>query len=101
MGEGRAAADRHQPSKHQWLYLDAFVRPGADAGEWPVANSVSVALFQAVLDAFARAAGAGERAAIIVVLGNAGWHVGAKLKLPHGVKVCLPPPYKPELQPAE
>ncbi len=69
--------------------------------EWWVANSVNVALFQAVLDAFARAVGAGPDKAIVLVLDNAGWHVSKKLTMPEGLFLCFLPPYSPELQPAE
>ena len=87
--------------KYKWLYLYAFVRPQSGAVEWWLASSVSVSLFQAVLQAFAEAVGAGKTKTIVLVLDNTGWHVSKKLKLPRGIKLCFLPPYSPELQPAE
>ncbi len=97
-GQRPVAVSHH---KYKWLYLYAFVRPATGDVEWWVANSVNVALFQAVLDAFARAAGAGADKAVVVVLDNAGWHVSKKLVMPEGLHPCFLPPYSPELQPAE
>lgn len=87
--------------KYQWLYLYGFVRPATGDVEWWLANKIGVALFQQVLDAFARQIGAGRRKIVILVLDNAGWHVSAKLEPPEGIRFCFLPPYTPELQPAE
>ncbi len=87
--------------KYKWLYLYAFVRPAGGEVEWWVANSVNVALFQAVLDGFAQITGAGKDKTVVLVLDNAGWHVSKKVKLPKGLRLCFLPPYSPELQPAE
>jgi len=98
VGQRPIALSHH---KYQWLYLYAFVRPTTGAVEWWVATGVSVALFQAVLKAFAKAVGAGTDKTIVVVLDNAGWHVSKKLKIPDGIVLCFLPAYSPELQPAE
>ena len=87
--------------KYKWLYLYGFVRPTTGDVEWWVADRVGVALFQQVLDAFARNAGAGPNKTVILVLDNAGWHVSRKLRLPDGIQFCFLPAYTPELQPAE
>ncbi len=97
-GERPLAVSNH---KYEWLYLYGFVRPATGAVEWWLANTVNIALFQAILDAFATASGAGKRASIVLVIDNAGWHVSNKLKLAHGLRLCFLPPYSPELQPAE
>jgi transposase len=38
---------------------------------------------------------------VILVLDGAGWHVGAGLAVPEGLRLEFLPPYSPELQPAE
>jgi hypothetical protein len=97
-GQRPIAASHH---KYQWLYLYAFVRPATGQVEWWLANCVNLALFQAVIEAFAQATGAGITKSVILVLDNAGWHVSKNLKLPDGLQLCFLPPYSPELQPAE
>lgn len=87
--------------KYRWLYLYGFVHPASGAVEWWLASTVGVALFQAVLDAFAQSAGAGADKIIVLLLDNAGWHVSGKLSVPDGIRLCFLPPYTPELQPAE
>lgn len=69
--------------------------------QWWVANSVNVALFQSVLDAFAEATGSGQDKTVVPVPDNAGRHVSGKLKIPDGIHFCFLPPYSPELQSAE
>jgi transposase len=87
--------------KYKWLYLYGFVRPTTGAVEWWVASSVSVELFQVILDAFARDVGAGTDKTVILMLDNAGWHVSPRLRVPDGVRFCFQPSYAPDLQPAE
>ena len=87
--------------KYKWLYLYAFVQPSSGAVEWWLASCVCVGLFQAVLDAFARAVGAGQDKTLVLLIDNAGWHVSKKLKPPDGLRLSFLPPYSPELQPAE
>jgi|TARA_Y100000310_G_scaffold334468_1_gene414337 transposase len=98
VGERPLAVSSH---KYEWLYLYGFVRPASGAVEWWLASTVNIALFQSILDAFAKAMGAGKRASIVLVLDNAGWHASEKLTLPDGLRLCFLPPYSPELQPAE
>jgi len=98
VGQRPVAISHH---KYRWLYLYGFVHPAIGAVEWWLANSVNVALFQSVLDAFARNVGAGDDKIVVIVLDNAGWHVSRKVTLPEGIRLCFLPPYSPELQPAE
>ena len=64
-------------------------------------NGVSKPFFEALLETFAREAEAGVGRIILLVLGNAGWHGAAGLKIADGVRLVYLPPYSPELQPAE
>jgi hypothetical protein len=97
-GERPLAVSSH---KYEWLYLCGFVRPVSGEVEWWLASTVNLALFQAILDAFATRLGAGKDKSIILALDNAGWHASDKLKIPDGLWLCFQPPYSPELQPAE
>jgi hypothetical protein len=87
--------------KYEWLYLYAFVRPATGDVEWWIANTVNVALFQAILNAFAKQRSLGEDNPAVLLLDNAGWHHGNDLKFPDGLHPCYLLPYTPELQPAE
>ena len=96
----------HRPTavsthRYKWLYLYAFVHPAKGAVEWWVANTVNVPLFQDILDAFARESGAGPNKTVVLVLDNAGWHPGKRLRIPDGIRLCFLTPYTPDLQPAE
>jgi transposase len=65
-------------------------------------SSMSKEFFAALLETFAREAGAGVARIILLVLDNAGWHsAAAGLKIPDGIHLVYLPPYSPELQPAE
>lgn len=82
-GRRPAAVSTH---KYKWFYLYGFVRPSTGAVEWWVASRVGVALFQQVLDAFARDVGAGPDKTVVLVLDNAGWHISKKLRPPEGIR---------------
>ena len=87
--------------RYEWLYVTAFVSPATGETIWYVSDGVSKPLFQALLDAFASEAGAGENRIILLVLDNAGWHTEPGLVVPDGIRLVHLPPYTPELQPAE
>ncbi|SFJ02344.1 DDE superfamily endonuclease [Nitrosomonas sp. Nm34] len=38
---------------------------------------------------------------IILALDEAGWHCSHSLKLPHNLRLLMPPPYSPEFNPAK
>ncbi len=82
-------------------YVTAFVSPATGETFWYVHDGVSKPFFEALLEVFAREAGAGLHRTIILVLDNAGWHGEAGLNIPEGVRLVFLPPYTPELQPAE
>ena len=91
----------HGHHRFDWLYVTAFVSPATGETFWYLSNGVSKEFFAALLETFAREAGAGLSRIILLVLDNAGWHGPANLKIPDGIRVIYLPPYTPELQPAE
>jgi hypothetical protein len=91
----------HGHHRFDWLYVTAFVSPATGETFWYLSNGVSKEFFEALLETFAREAGAGLSRIILLVLDNAGWHGPANLKIPAGIRLIYLPPYTPELQPAE
>src|SRR5260221_7414797 len=84
-----------------WRCLVGFVHPASGRSVFHLAPSVSIALFEVELAAFARQVGAGPDKQIVRVLDRAGWHTSVKLRVPDHVHLLFLPPYSPELQPAE
>jgi transposase len=87
--------------RYAWRSLVGFVHPASGRTVFHLASSVSIPLFEAELDAFAREVGAGPHKQIVLVLDRAGWHASVKLRVPEHVHLLFLPPYSPELQPAE
>ena len=87
--------------RFQWLYVTAFVGPTTGETVWYLTDTVSKPLFTDLLEAFARAVGAGPKKRVVLLLDNAGWHTLPNLAVPDGIKLVYLPPYSPELQPAE
>lgn len=63
--------------------------------------SVSITIFNIVLEQWAKGVGADEQHHKVLVLDGAGWHRSPEVVLPTGVHLIFLPPYSPELQPAE
>ncbi|MGO8947757.1 MAG: hypothetical protein ACLQUY_08855 [Ktedonobacterales bacterium] len=84
-----------------WRYLVGFVHPASGRTIFHLATSVSIALFETELEAFAAGVGAGPNKQIVLVLGRAGWHATLRLCMPRHVHLLFLPPHSPELQPAE
>jgi hypothetical protein len=84
-----------------WRYLVGFVHPASGRTVFHLATSVSIALFEVELAAFARTVGASPTKQIVLVLDRAGWHTSVRLRVPEHVHLLFLPPYAPELQPAE
>ena len=78
-----------------------FVHPASGRTLFHLATSVSVALFEAELAAFAQAVGASPSKQIVLVLDRAGWHSTQRLRVPDHLHLLFLPAYSPELQPAE
>jgi transposase len=91
------------PVQHrfEWRYLVGFVHPTSGQTIFHLATSVSIALFETELTAFATAVGVSPRKQIVLVLDRAGWHSTQLLRVPDHVHLLFLPPYSPELQPAE
>jgi len=91
------------PVRHRfaWRYLVGFVHPASGRTVFHLATTVSIALFEVELAAFACQVGASPTKQIILVLDRAGWHTSARLRVPEHVHLLFLPPYSPELQPAE
>ena len=98
MGQRPTAIVQH---RFAWRYVVGFVHPASGRTVFHLATSVSIPPFEAELAAFARAAGAGPRKQIVLVLDRAGWHTSLRLRVPEHVHLLFLPPYSPELQPAE
>jgi transposase len=97
-GQRPLARVRH---RFAWRYLVGFVHPASGRTIFPLATTVSIALFEVELAAFARAVGASPTKQIVLVLDRAGWHTSLRLRVPEHVHLLFLPPYAPELQPAE
>ncbi len=87
--------------KYAWVWGYGFVRPATGQAEWLLLPRVNRASFEVALAQFARAAGAGPRKRVVLVLARAGWHTTEALTVPAGVHLAFLPAHSPELQPAE
>jgi transposase len=97
-GQRPVALVRH---RFAWRYLVGFVHPASGRTVFHLATSVSIALFEVELAAFAQQVGASPTKQIVLVLDRAGWHTSVHLRVPDHVHLLFLPPYSPELQPAE
>ena len=98
IGQRPIARVRH---RFAWRYLVGFVHPASGRTVFHLATSVSIALFEVELAAFAEAVGASPTKQIVLVLDRAGWHTSVRLRVPEHLHLLFLPPYSPELQPAE
>jgi len=98
VGERPIAPVHH---RYEWTYVYGFVCPSSGTTEWYILPRVNVDWFNAALQAFAEAVGAGPKKQILLVLDGAGWHRSDKVEVPEGLHLEILPPYSPELQPAE
>jgi hypothetical protein len=72
-----------------WAYL---VRPASGRTVCYLATSVSIALFETELEAFAAEVSAGNHKEIVLVLDRAGWHDSLRLRVPEHVRLLFLPP---------
>src|SRR5260221_3375673 len=78
-GQRPMARVRH---RFAWRYLVGFVHPASGRTVFHLATSVSIALFEVELAAFARQVGASPTKQIVLVLDRAGWHTSVRLRVP-------------------
>jgi hypothetical protein len=97
-GERPIALGHH---RYEWLDVTAFVQPTSGETFWCVSNGVSKPFFAALLELFAREAGAGRERLMVLELDSAGWHSAPNLVVPEGLRLVSLPRDSPELQPAE
>lgn len=92
----------HQSSTAQsGAGLVGFVHPASGWTVFHLASTVSIALFEVELAAFAQQVGASPHKQIVLVLDRTGWHSSLRLRVPEHVHLLFLPLYSPELQPAE
>jgi hypothetical protein len=89
----------HGHHRFDWLYVTAFASPATGETFWYLSDGVSKEFFAALLETFAREAGAGVARIILLVLDNAGWHSAAGLKIPDGIRLVYLPPYSQNCSP--
>jgi hypothetical protein len=86
---------------YKWTYLYGFVRPESGEVYWLILPTVNVELFSMALDEFAKEVGAGKDKHVLLVVDQAGWHIGKEVEIPEGIHLEFLPSGSPELQPAE
>lgn len=88
-------------TRFDWLYVYAFARPGAGQTFCVLLPRVNADRMGDALAGFATQADPGGRKVLVVLVGNAGWHVARRLVVPPNVVLRFLPPCAPELQPVE
>jgi hypothetical protein len=87
--------------RYEWLYVVGFIHPPSGRVAWYLVPEISLEIFSAVLEAFAKEQDVGAGKVILLALDGAGWHASPNLKVPDGIILEFQPPYSPEVQPAE
>ena len=67
--------------RFECLYLYGFVCPISGQVEWLLLPTVDEEIFTLALQHFARAVGAGPDKHIVLVLDQAGWHIGQDVRI--------------------
>jgi hypothetical protein len=91
----------HVERHYVWLYVYGFVRPATGQRWWCLLPTVNTQAFALALATFARDEGIDASHRAVLVLDQAGWHLGHDLVLPDGIDLVFLPAYSPELQPVE
>lgn len=87
--------------RYDWLWLYGFVQPETGKTYWWILPFVRTDLFNRVLADFAQHFGIGKHKHVLLVIDQAGWHMGEQVQVPFGLHLMPLPPLSPELQPAE
>lgn len=86
---------------YEWVWIYAFVNPQTGFTYWLILPTVTIELFNLALKEFALSQHVGKDKIIVLVIDQAGFHDGNKIKIPYGIYLKFLPPYSPELQPTE
>jgi transposase len=87
--------------QYEWLYLYGFVQPETGQTYFLILPFVNVVVMNLALAHFALDLGLNSSNRVLLVLDQAGWHVGKDLVVPDGLELMFLPSHSPELQPAE
>ena len=87
--------------KFQWLWVYGFVHPESGETYWWLLPTVNTKTFNLVLADVAKEFELNRDKRMLLVLDQAGWHMGNELEIPEGIDLVELPAYSPELQPAE
>ena len=87
--------------KYEWLYAYAFVRPKDGKSYWLLMPTVSIEAMNIALKAFAKGMNPNGKKIIVLLIDQAGFHMGKNLEIPEGIRLEPLLPYTPELQPVE
>lgn len=83
---------------HQAVYAYASVSIGSGQVDSLILPRVDTACMQIFLNEIASRY---PKEKLVMVLDNAGWHLGKELKIPKNMRLLPLPPYSPELNPME
>ena len=83
---------------HKAVYAYGAVSIGTGQVDSLILPRVDTACMQIFLD---EVAGRYPKEKLVMVLDNAGWHLGKNLKVPQNMRLLPLPPYSPELNPME
>jgi len=83
---------------HQAVYAYAAVSIGSGQVDSLILSGVNTACMQIFLDEIASRY---PHEKLVMVLDNAGWHLGNELRIPKNMRLLPLPPYSPELNPME
>ena len=83
---------------HQAVYAYAAVSIGSGQVDSLILPDVNTACMQIFLN---EVASRYPHEKLVMVLDNAGWHLGKRLKIPKNMRLLPLPPYSPELNPME
>ena len=92
IGERPIAFGHH---RYEWLYVTAFVAPASGETVWFLSNGIDKPFFAKLLEAFARATGAGRDRIIVLQLDNAGWRGPEKPRRSRRHQARLPTSLQP------
>ena len=88
-------------TKYRWLYVYGFVHPASGRNPELILPAADTDWMGAALAEFDRWADPDRSRLLVVLVGNAGWHLARRLEVPPHVVLHRLPSSTPELQPAE